>query len=165
MARLRQPWRQRPSASDSNFRCRKGKWFRLRKPGLHRFLISGGKLGNHCRESPRFGPGAAVILDFRLRIENHCKIFPGNVPKSAVILDFRGQFGNRCNGCCRHRRMARLQHNRRGGGEWPACVSRGGSDRPRPILIFPAATGMRPPVPTCPCRDSATRPILTQRNS
>ena len=34
--------------------------------------------------------GAAVILDFRLRIENHCKIFPGNVPKSAAIPDFRG---------------------------------------------------------------------------
>ena len=33
---------------------------------------------------------AAVILDFRLRIENHCKIFPGNVPKSAAIPDFRG---------------------------------------------------------------------------
>ena len=26
MARLRQPWRQRPSASDSNFRCRREEW-------------------------------------------------------------------------------------------------------------------------------------------
>ena len=34
-------------------------------PALQRFLISWGKLGNHCRESPRFGPGAAAIPDFR----------------------------------------------------------------------------------------------------
>ena len=81
---------QRRSASDTNFRCSKGKWFRLRHSWLQRFRISWGQFGNRCRESPRFGPGAAVILDFRLRIENHCKIFPGNVPKSAVILDFMG---------------------------------------------------------------------------
>ena len=55
MARLRQPWRQRPSASDTNFRCCKGKWFRLRKPGLHRFLISGPDLGIDASFSP-FSP-------------------------------------------------------------------------------------------------------------
>ena len=43
MARLRQPWRQRPSASDSNFRCRREEWFRQQNvttTRLHRFLIS-----------------------------------------------------------------------------------------------------------------------------
>ena len=33
-----------------------------------------------------------------------------------------------------------MQHNRRGGGEWPACYGRSGIDLPRPILIFVAAT-------------------------
>ena len=32
-----------------------------------------------------------------------------------------------------------MQHNRRGGGEWPACYGRSGDDLPRPILIFVAA--------------------------
>ena len=39
------------SASDTNFRCSKGKWFRLRKPGLHRFLISGPNLRIDARIS------------------------------------------------------------------------------------------------------------------
>ena len=32
-----------------------------------------------------------------------------------------------------------MQHNRRGGGEWPACYGRRRNDLPRPILIFVAA--------------------------
>ena len=43
---------QRCSASDTNFRCGKGKWFRLRKPGLHRFLISSPDLRIDARISP-----------------------------------------------------------------------------------------------------------------
>ena len=35
--------------------------------------------------------------------------------------------------------MARLQHNRCGDKEWPACYGRSGDDLPRPILIFVAA--------------------------
>ena len=53
MARLRQPWRHRPSAPDSNFRRGKGKWFRLRKPGLHRFWISGPNLGIDAKKPSR----------------------------------------------------------------------------------------------------------------
>ena len=61
---------------------------------VQRFLISGGKLGNHCKFFPGNRPKAAVILDFRSRFANHCKVFPGNSPKAAVILDFRPRFAN-----------------------------------------------------------------------
>ena len=44
---------QRRSASDTNFRCRKVKWFRLRKPGLHRFWISGPNLGIDAKKPSR----------------------------------------------------------------------------------------------------------------
>ena len=32
-----------------------------------------------------------------------------------------------------------MQHNRRGGGEWPACYGRRRNDLPRPILFFVVA--------------------------
>ena len=38
-----------------------------------------------------------------------------------------------------------MQHNRRGGGEWPACYGRSGIDLPRPILIFVASKKNGPP--------------------
>ena len=38
-----------------------------------------------------------------------------------------------------------MQHNRRGGGEWPACYGRSGINLPRPILIFVAAKKNGPP--------------------
>ena len=67
-----------------------------------------------------------------------------------------------------HRRMARLQHNRRGGGEWPACYGRSGDGLPRPILIFVAAKENGPPATvvavTAICRLRFYL-RLTQRNS
>ena len=57
MARLLRPSPQLPSASDSNFRCRKGEWFRLQRSWRQRFprliLISVAAEKN--------GPPAAVV--------------------------------------------------------------------------------------------------------
>ena len=93
MARLQRPSRQRSSATDSNFRCGKEEWFRLQTaamPELQRFMILGRQFENRCRKTLKNGPTAAVILDFRLRLENHYKVFLGISPNAAVILDFRG---------------------------------------------------------------------------
>ena len=38
-----------------------------------------------------------------------------------------------------------MQHNRRGGGEWPACYGRRRNDLPRPILISVATAETGPP--------------------
>ena len=64
-----------------------------------------------------------------------------------------------------------MQHNRRGGGEWPACYGRSGIDLPRPILIFVAAKKNGPPAAAVAatisaadsnfcCCDGRLRPIL-----
>ena len=55
MARLQQSLRQRPSASDSNLRCREEERFRLQTattPPMHRFLISRPDLGITAWFSP-----------------------------------------------------------------------------------------------------------------
>ena len=80
-------------ASDSIFLFCKEEWFRLQTaamPELQRFMILGCQFGNRCRKTLKNGPTAAVILDFRLRLENHYKLFLGISPNAAVILDFRG---------------------------------------------------------------------------
>ena len=82
---------------------------------LQRFRISWGQFGNHCREYPEIAPALQ-----RFRISG-------------------GQSGNRCKGYRRHTRMARLQHNRCGDKEWPACYGRSGDGLPHPILIYVAA--------------------------
>ena len=51
--RLQQAWRQRSSASDSNFRCRKEDLFRLLRSLSQRFLISWGEYGNRCKVLPK----------------------------------------------------------------------------------------------------------------
>ena len=64
-----------------------------------------------------------------------------------------------------------MQHNRRGGGEWPACYGRSGIDLPRPILIFVASKKNGPPAAAVAatisaadsnfcCCDGRLRPIL-----
>ena len=136
---------QRSAASDSNFRCRKGKWFRLRKPGLHRFLISGPNLGIDARIS-RFKP--SFVHRFLIswgKLGNRCKECSETTPLLQRFRISGGKLGNRCKGCRRHRRMARLQHNRYGGREWPACYGLSGDDLPRPILFFAAAKENGPP--------------------
>ena len=79
---------QRRSASDTNFRCSKGKWFRLRKPGLHRFLISGSDLGIDARFSPFTH---SCVHRFLISGPN------SGIDAAPSLL---------------HRRMARLQHRR-----------------------------------------------------
>ena len=44
---------------------------------VQRFVISGGKLGNHCMLFPRNDPGAAVILDFRGQTWQSLQRLPG----------------------------------------------------------------------------------------
>ena len=85
------------SVSDSNLCCGKEEWFRLQTaamPELQRFLISGGQFGNRCKETLKNGPTAAVILDFRPRLENRCKKTLENDLSAAVIPDFRPRLGN-----------------------------------------------------------------------
>ena len=64
-----------------------------------------------------------------------------------------------------------MQHNRSGGGEWPACYGRSGIDLPRPILIFVASKKNGPPAAAVAatmsaadsnfcCCDGRLRPIL-----
>ena len=53
-------------------------------------MISGGKLGNHCRESPRFGHGAAVIPDFRGSIWESLQRMPGIGPIACSDSGFQG---------------------------------------------------------------------------
>ena len=65
-------------------------------PGLQRFLISWGQLGNRCKVFPVYTLLRASILDFRLRLANRCKLFPVYTILRASILDFRPRLGNRC---------------------------------------------------------------------
>ena len=64
-----------------------------------------------------------------------------------------------------------MQHNRHGGGEWPACYGRSGINLPRPILIFVASKKNGPPAAAVAatisaadsnfcCCDGRLRPIL-----
>ena len=90
-------------------------------------MISGGKLGNHCRGCPRFGSGTAVILDFRPRLENHgkdCRWQRRMVSPAAAVAATMSASDSIFR--CRE-------------GEWPACSSRSGNELPRPILFFVAA--------------------------
>ena len=63
---------------------------------VQRFLISGGKLGNHRKFFPGNRPKAAVILDFRPRLGNRCKVMPVYDLLRASILDFRPKLANHC---------------------------------------------------------------------
>ena len=63
---------------------------------LQRFLISGVKLGNRCRDCPRFALLRAVILDFKARLGNRCRVLPVYALLRASILDFKARLANRC---------------------------------------------------------------------
>ena len=52
-----------------------------------------------------------------------------------------------------------MRHNRRDGGEWPACYGRRCNDLPRPILIFVAAKENGPAYGSR-CGNEFPRPIL-----
>ena len=84
-------------ASDSIFLFCKEEWFRLQTaamPELQRFMILGCQFGNRCRKTLKNGPTAAVILDFRPKLENRCKKTLENDLSAAVIPDFRPRLGN-----------------------------------------------------------------------
>ena len=78
-------------------------------PGLQRFLISWGQLGNRCKVFPVYTLLRASILDFRPRLGNRCKVFPVYTLLRASILDFKPKLANRCSVSSLQRRMARLQ--------------------------------------------------------
>ena len=63
---------------------------------MHRFLISGGQLGNRCRVLPVYALLRASILDFKPRLANRCRVFPVYTLFRASILDFRLRLANRC---------------------------------------------------------------------
>ena len=56
-----------------------------------------------------------------------------------------------------------MQHNRRGGGEWPACYGRRRNDLPRPILFFVAAKENGSPAAAVAATRSASDSILRRR--
>ena len=98
---------------------------------LQRFLISGVKLGNRCRDCPIFALLRAVILDFKARLGNRCRVFPGNAHKCASILDFKPKLENRCRGewfrllrSWRQRFSASDSNFRSGKEEWPTASHR-----------------------------------------
>ena len=65
-------------------------------PGLQRFLISWGQLGNRCKVFPVYTLFRASILDFRPRLGNRCKVFPVYTLFRASIPDFKAKLANRC---------------------------------------------------------------------
>ena len=63
---------------------------------VQRFVISGVKLGNRCKETLKNSQTAASILDFKAKLGNRCKDTLKNSQTAASILDFRPRLANRC---------------------------------------------------------------------